>query len=187
VLVDGKKKATVDLYAATPANLALTYAGLASRAHTVTIKVLGTKRAGSSGTKVTIDGFRVGSSTTVVQDSSPSIAYDGWTGGVRAAASGGSLRSTGLAGRTSSLSFTGTGISWITARGPAYGKASVRIDGGPAVPVDLYQPSTTWRAVGRAVTGLAPGPHTIVISAQGKKNVRSHGFAVPVDAFLVTG
>ena len=61
------------------------------------------------------------------------------------------------------------------------------VDGGPATTVDLYQPSTAWQVVGRSVSGLAPGSHTIVVKVLGTKNSAATGTLVPVDAFVVHG
>jgi hypothetical protein len=53
-------KDTVDLYsAASHWQAAKTYAGLAAGTHTITIKVLGTKNAAATSTKVSIDAFIV--------------------------------------------------------------------------------------------------------------------------------
>ena len=60
VLLDGTAIATVDLYAATsqPRKVVFGKGGLdPSVAHTLTVQVLGTKNASSSGTRVDIDGF----------------------------------------------------------------------------------------------------------------------------------
>jgi hypothetical protein len=187
VLIDGASKGTVDTYAATPTNATLTYAGLANRAHTLTIKVLGTRRAGATGANVPVDGFLVGSAIAPVQDSSPSVTYDGWTGTTLPSASGGTYRSTAAAGAMSTLAFTGTGVDWVTSRGPSNGRASVSVDGGPATLVDLYRSSASWRVVGRSVSGLAPGGHTIVVRVLGTKNSAATGARVPVDAFVVHG
>lgn len=185
VLIDGVNKGTVDGYAASPANATLVYSGLANRAHTLTVKVLGTKRAAATAANVTVDGFVVGATTT--QDSSPKVTYDGWTAVAQPAASGGSFRSDGAAGASATLRFTGTGADWITARGPANGKASVSIDGGPATTVDLYRSSNAWQVVGRSFSGLAPGSHTIVVKVLGTRNAAATGTRIPVDAFVVHG
>lgn len=61
VLVDGVPVATVDLYSATRSYQQPVFAksGLLPRAHTLTVKVLGTKRAASTGTWIAVDAFRV--------------------------------------------------------------------------------------------------------------------------------
>lgn len=60
VTIDGVLKGTVDLYAsATAWRSAVPYAGLSAGAHTMVIKVLGTKRAAATGTRIVVDGFVV--------------------------------------------------------------------------------------------------------------------------------
>jgi bacillopeptidase F len=60
VYIDGVDKGTVDLYASTShPQTAKTYGGLAAGAHTITVKVLGTKNAAANSTAVPIDAFVV--------------------------------------------------------------------------------------------------------------------------------
>ncbi len=62
VWLDGKKVATVDLYSATAQARKVVYAANnldPSVTHTLTVKVLGTKNASSSGTRVDVDAFAV--------------------------------------------------------------------------------------------------------------------------------
>ncbi len=80
-------------------------------------------------------------------------------------------------------SFTGTGVDWITATGPSYGKATVSIDGISKGTVDLYASSVHWQVV-KSYAGLASGSHTIVVTVLGTKNASSTGTNVVVDAFV---
>ncbi len=59
VSVDGAVVSTIDLYSPTekPATLVASVSGLSAGTHTVTVTVLGTKAAASTGTRVDIDGF----------------------------------------------------------------------------------------------------------------------------------
>jgi hypothetical protein len=60
ILLDGISKGTVDLYAsAAHPQTAKTYGGLAAGSHTIQVKVLGTKNASATSTKVAIDAFVV--------------------------------------------------------------------------------------------------------------------------------
>jgi hypothetical protein len=184
VTIDGVTKATVDLYAASPAGRTVTYQGLANVAHTITVKVLGTKHASSSGTSVALDAFVVGGTTT--QESAPAIAYDTWTNTNSVNADGGNYRVASLAGARARVTFTGTGVDWITARGKAYGKASVTIDGVAKGTVDLYAAAQTWRVV-LGYAGLAPGSHTMVLQLLGTKRAAATGTKVVLDGFTVHG
>lgn len=59
VYVDGMKEATVDLYSAAngPRQVVFRKAFAASGSHTVEVRVLGTKNASATGTRVDIDAF----------------------------------------------------------------------------------------------------------------------------------
>ena len=90
------------------------------------------------------------------------------------------------AGARASLSFTGSGVSWIAYRDEWSGVARVYIDGDLKTTVDNYlSPSRTGVAV-YSIGGLSPGPHTITIEATGSRNSSAQGSWVWVDAFDVT-
>ena len=85
-----------------------------------------------------------------------------------------------------SVTFTGTRIDWITAKGKAYGKVSVTIDGVAKGTVDLYAAATAWKSQ-VSYSGLAAGTHTMVIQVLGLKNIAATGTKVVVDGFKVHG
>jgi hypothetical protein len=182
VTIDGQTKGNVDLYATTSQGFAQGYSGLTFSKHTIVIKVTGTKDAASGNTNVAVDAFIVGFTTT--QDTSPKVTYDGWKGATSASTSGGTYRSDGKANATSSLTFTGTGVTWVTATGPSAGEATVAIDGVNKGTVDLYAPAVHWQ-VAESYAGLTSGPHTIVVTVLGTKNTASVGTQAVVDAFVV--
>ena len=61
ITLDGKVVATLDLYSATTSSRVIAWSSAALKAgsHTVTVTVLGTKNASSTGTRVDVDGFMV--------------------------------------------------------------------------------------------------------------------------------
>ena len=60
VTIDGAPRGTVDLYASTTTwRSSVGYGGLAAGAHTMVIRVLGTKSAAATGTRIVVDGFVV--------------------------------------------------------------------------------------------------------------------------------
>lgn len=182
VTIDGTNKGTVDLYAPSPGSVSTVYPGLKNVRHTIVVKVLGTKRAASTGTSVTIDAFVAGAAVTEERD--PGIQYGSWASTSQAAATDGTYRSTPTKNATATVSFTGTAIDWITAKGRGFGRASVTIDGVPKGTVDLYSSTTIFRwAV--AYTGLTAGPHTMVIKVLGTKNAAANGTRIVVDGFVV--
>jgi large repetitive protein len=76
---------------------------------------------------------------TAADEASAAIAYGGaWTSGTLAGAFGGSVRFSGVAGRTAAFTFTGTDVGWVTTRGPNRGIAEVRLDGTLIATIDLY-------------------------------------------------
>jgi hypothetical protein len=179
MLIDGVDKGTIDLYNPSPQyNVKQTIKGLSAGAHTLVIKVAGV--GGGGGQKVVVDSFIVGTTTT--QDNSPKIQYDTWAGVTNTSASGGSYRASGMLGAAASLAFSGDGITWVTAKGPAMGQAEVWIDGALKATVDLYAPSAQWK-VPVVYSGLGAGAHTIMIKVLGTKNISSKGTTAVVDAF----
>src|SRR5881392_2462818 len=82
-----------------------------------------------------------------------------WSGGTAALSNAALSRAT--------LTFSGTGVSWLGLRGPQAGVAKVYLDGAYQVDVDCYASTETVQAVLFARTGLAAGAHTLAIEATG--------------------
>ena len=182
VVIDGTSQASVDLYASSPAGKSFTYSGLTSKAHTVTVSVSGTKNASSSGFGVPIDAFTAGATTN--QDDNAKVTYVPWKGASSTLATGGTYRSATNATARSTLTFTGTGVDWITTKGPAYGKAEVIIDGVNKGTFDLYASAVGWKSL-IPFAGLSPGAHTMVVHVLGVKNPSATSTKVVVDGFTV--
>ncbi len=174
----------MDLYAANPGTLSKAYGSLTNKAHTVVVKVTGSKNASSTGTDVSVDAFKAGATT--FSESDPSITYDTWGDLKASGALGGSYRSSADAAARVTVTFTGTSIDWISSKGPSSGKASVKIDGAPMGTVDLYSPTQIWRS-NVTFGGLAPGAHTLVIQVLGQKNAASNGTKVSFDGITIHG
>ncbi len=94
----------------------------------------------------------------------------------------GAYRLSYIANATSSFSFTGTQMTWVTARGPAYGKAQIWIDGVLKQTVDLYQSTQQWQYK-VTVSGLTSGTHNVVIKVLGTKNPSASGAGIVIDGF----
>lgn len=84
------------------------------------------------------------------------------------------------------MSFVGTGVRWIGARGPDLGIATVLIDGDVRDNVDQYAATQEFMAPSFTIADLAAGPHTIEVRVEGRKHAGSGGTGVLVDAFDVT-
>ncbi len=98
-------------------------------------------------------------------------------------------------GSTASFTFTGNSITVTGAYSSDFGKADIRVDGGPASTVDLYikpyetviNGSTRNYKHLRAIfirDGLADGTHTITVTVTGQKNTASSGYGVGIDSFV---
>ena len=180
VLIDGRRKGTFDLYAPAGASHAFRFTGLPHRSHVVTIKVLGTKNPASGGRWVAVDGFNV--KRAIREEYASGVRYGTWAGMSRRAASGGSYRESASPGAEVAFTFSGHRIAWVTATGPAYGRARVVVD-GVAHTVDLYRAHRHWR-VKIAYRGLGSGKHRIAIRPLGSKDPASSSARVVFDAFI---
>jgi FG-GAP-like repeat/FG-GAP repeat len=182
VTIDGTKLYTVDLYSPTVAwKWPQVFRGLGNGSHTFELVVLADKNPASTDSKVVLDAFQVGTTTT--QDTSRLVKYCEWKNASALDASGGTYRVNGLAGGSARLRFSGTRIVWITAKGPRYGQAEVFIDGvKQGETVDLYSPTRKWQ-VAIAYGSLTAGEHTVEVRPLGTKNAASGGTKIVVDAF----
>ncbi len=182
VTIDGVDQGQLDLYDPSTQSLSQYYSFLASTSHTFVLTVTGTRNPASSGNNIALDAFAVGHTTA--EDSSTKVTYNAFAGKAATAASAGTYRISAVSGANSRLTFTGTGVDWITATGPDDGEASVAIDGVIRAIVDLYSPSVQWQKL-ESFTGLSLASHTIVITVLGSKNTSASGTNVVIDAFVV--
>ena len=181
IQIDGVSQGTFDLYSSTVTyNARQSFGSLSNATHTFRVIVNGSKNASSTGTNVAVDGFIVNGTT--IQDNCVSTWYDHWEGQTSPSAYNGNYRTNSYAGTDTKFTFTGTSVSWITAKGHKYGQANVLIDGASQGTVDLYSPTQQWQ-VALTYGGLSAGQHTIDIQPLGAKNPASAGTDVVVDAF----
>jgi hypothetical protein len=121
-----------------------------------------------------------------VEESSPAVTFTGaWTRGDSSWGwSGGSAMQSTAAGATASITFTGTSIRWIGARGRGMGIATVSVDGGPAKQVSLFaRPTDEIHTQVMTISDLSPGQHTLTITVTGQHDSQGTGNVVVVDAF----
>jgi hypothetical protein len=83
------------------------------------------------------------------------------------------------------LSFTGTGVTWIGYRGPDAGIARVVLDGIQVATVDAFAATGQGQAVLFMASALTEAEHTLVIEVAGAHNSQATGSSVVVDAFDV--
>lgn len=193
VSTDGKAATSVDLYKSTykGGQVIYTTGMLSYGLHTITITCTGKKNARATGEVVGIDALDVGGTltrVTIAQDNDSRVIVAGpWRSYSGSALSGGSSHFTSSAGATYTIPFTGRQLRWIGSKGPAYGMASVSVDGAAATTVDLYSVATSNRQILFSTGPLSSGLHTVKIACTGTKRMASAGTTVAVDAFEIVG
>ncbi|ADB50348.1 glycosyl hydrolase family 28-related protein [Conexibacter woesei] len=146
---------------------------------------LGIDRGGATSGWALIDDVEL--RAPVVGNEDPSLRTVGtwgrdWAGGDM----GGTHHHDNGTGSTVTIPFTGTRGRVLAPKGPGWGIASVSVDGGPAVDVDLYGAAAAWHAT-VFDTGVLPfGRHTVTMTVSGRKHPSSTGTWIAFDALLVS-
>ena len=203
VVVDGGLPFLVDTYGGSTQYKQMVWntGMLAPGTHTVTIAWSGDKRNSAAGYNIGVDTFDVLGTLNGApvpyptparyQNSDARLAFLGaWHTEANGSASGGShkyIGSTNTIAASVAVNFDGTYLEWVTTTGPKYGIATVTLDAGAPVAVDLYSPSTQYQQTVWDTGPLAPGPHTLLIEWSGTKNPAATGFAIAIDALDITG
>ena len=185
VYVDGAKVDTIDFYASSAKrNVTLwSSSSLGAGAHTLSVRVLGTKSGASEGTTVGLDALEIGGAVVVPGTSSghsrgdaagPAFARVGaWASDRTIAAAGGSSLASARKGSKFYMEFTGTGFTWAGTRSTHGGRAKVTVDGKVRATVSLYSAqSQDQRAIFR-LTGLTNKRHKVVIEVLGRTSPRA--------------
>ncbi len=188
VFLDGAFITEVDTYSPAEQIQAELFSktGLTNTPHTLTIQVTGRKNAAAQSALVVVDAFEVTSPGIQIQGTDSSIAYgSGWIQDNRDKAySQGSSAESMTVGAQATFTFTGTGVSWIGARGPQTGIARVFLDGAFVQDIDTYALTEGPQHTDFTATGLAAGTHTLAVQVLGK-NPASTNFWILMDAFNV--
>lgn len=141
--------------------------------------------------KLTINGntsvvANFASTTQTVGENDVNVRYNIWRGVGDPLATGGTFRVSNLTNGSATFKFTGTGIKWITRKGPDQGKAQVSIDGVNKGTFDLYSAGATAN-VQLSFTGLANKVHKLIVKVLGTQNASATDHNVAVDGFIVGG
>jgi hypothetical protein len=199
VYLDGTRN-TVDTYG--PATLyqqpLFKVSGLANGPHTLSIQVTHMRDTNGLGSWVWIDAFDIENGTGVAggftatagrtEQNSPAVTYTGvWFPNISAAHSGGSAALATDAGSRATITFNGTGITWIAYRDQFSGIARVYVDGALETTVDTYLSPAQAQAPIYSINGLVSGTHTLTVEVTGTHRTGSGGSWVWVDAFDVVG
>ena len=124
-----------------------------------------------------------GGSVRVEQDD-PSIVYSGnWYANGSSSHSDGHASLTNTRGSRATITFTGTGITWLGVKDGWAGLANVYFDGRMQV-VDSYGSGGYQQAL-FSVRGLPAGAHTLSIEVTHERNSRTEGSWVWIDAFVI--
>lgn len=156
-----------------------------------TLAAVATNTAGQSTTStavmVTVSNSS-GGTTTRIEDNNPAVAYTGtWVVASDPSLSGGSAHESNTANSTATLTFTGTGVTWISYRCTCTsGISEVSVDGGTPTQVDTYAATTQPQAPVFSVSNLMKGTHTLTITVTGTYDHNGSTAYVVVDAFDVT-
>lgn len=121
-----------------------------------------------------------------LQEKNVSITYAGSSKRVYlSGASGSYVRRSNVADSSATLTFDGTGVALMSARGANRGLAELWLDGEKVATVDLYASSLQSGRVVWASERLQSGTHTLEVRVLGSKSGSSSGYRVDVDAFLI--
>lgn len=181
VYIDGELKARVDLYNGTPQfQFVQPFRKLGKGEHLLLIRVTGNQNANSANSNVVVDAFQVGKTRT--ENEGSRIKYSSWRGKGNRNASGGTYRQSGEHGGAARLSFAGNRIEWVTAKGPAFGRARVFIDGADKGKFNLYAKNEQWQ-VAYPFDNLGSGQHVIEVKPLHTKRKAARTYLIVVDAF----
>ncbi|WP_150307014.1 right-handed parallel beta-helix repeat-containing protein [Planctomonas psychrotolerans] len=193
VYLDGTKVQSVDLYSAATAyrTVAFDSGSLPDGQHTLRIAHTGQKNSASTGSNIFLDSVIVEDDPTdavgpgTYENGAAAIVSSGpWstvTSGQDSGGSAGRLDSVGAA----TLTFTGTGVTWLTRMNDYAGIAEVFLDGARVKTVDLYSEAPKHRTVAFDSGALAAGTHTLRIERTGLKGTQSTGKNIFLDAIVV--
>ncbi|HET7766804.1 MAG TPA: Ig-like domain-containing protein [Burkholderiales bacterium] len=189
VFIDGAQVASnLDTYAPAEHIQApiFTANGLSNSSHTISIQVTGQHNPAASDAIVVVDAFEVITPGVRHQETDPAVSYGGgWIQDNRDKAySEGATAESETTGAQATITFTGTGISWIGARGPQTGIARISLDGVFVEEFDTYAPTEGPQHTDYSTSGLARGTHTLTIEVAGKNAISTNAWIL-IDAFDV--
>lgn len=122
---------------------------------------------------------------TRIEDDDPSVVYSGnWYSNTGTADSGGHASLTNTRGARVTLTFTGTGVSWLGVADGWAGLATVYLDGVMKI-VDTYSVVARYQTTLYSMHGLSNGPHTLSIEVMHERGPGTEGSWVWIDRFEI--
>lgn len=190
VYVDGAFAAEVDLYSPTHhvQDVVYTANGLAFGTHTIAVEATGLRNPAASAARVVVDAFDVTAPGLRSQETDAAVAFTGaWVQGNRNRTwSEGTAAVSNTPGARATFNFSGTEVRWVGFRAARTGIANVYLDGVFVAEVDTFAAGAEgYQATAYTLANLAPGAHTLVVEATGRRNPAATNNYVVVDAFDV--
>lgn len=125
--------------------------------------------------------------TTHVEETDPAVTYSGtWYTNNSTANTNSLANLTNTKDAMASITFNGTGITWISVRDPFSGVAWLYLD-GKMIAIDTYGDSTQYQQPLYSVHGLPAGLHTLAIEVPHIRHLNGHGSWVWIDGFDIDG
>ena len=125
--------------------------------------------------------------TTRFEQDNSKLAYTGtWDNSSSTYDSGGSFTYVN-GGASVTCAFSGTYLSYVTEKTPAYGYVKITLDGGTPVSVDLYNGTTLYQQSVWNTGMLANGTHTVKLEWAGVRGAAATASNVGLDAFDIAG
>jgi hypothetical protein len=171
--------------------------GLAPGTHTLSIQVLHQRDGNTNGSWIWINAFDIDNGAGIVggvsatagriEQNNPAVTYTGnWYLNTNPIMSGGTAVLATDPNSSSTVTFNGTGITWIGYQDQWSGIAKVFVDGAlQSAPVDTYASPQQAQSSVYSISGLSPGTHTLMIVVTSTHDAASAGSWIWVDAFDV--
>jgi hypothetical protein len=127
----------------------------------------------------------VDAQVTRIDQTDPSIAYSGnWYSNTSTAHNGGTAALTNTRGARATLTFNGTGITWLGVLDGWSGLATIYLDGAMQT-IDTFASMSRYQAPLFTAHGLSGGPHTFSIEVLHERDANTQGSWVWIDAFEI--
>jgi len=150
---------------------------LANGSHTLNVSVTGAKNSSATDVVITADRVNIVAPTTSntmtsINDTNSAFKYSGsWSYySPQKGAVDSDNHYSDTTGASYTVTFTGSQATLYGVTGPRNGIASISVDGGTTISVDLYASSTTYRVPVFRTFILPSGIHTLTVTVTGMQN-----------------
>jgi endoglucanase len=183
ISIDGQAETIVNTYASKRVDQATLYTSpaLAAGAHTIKMRVVGTKSSAATNTYVGIDRIDITATAgTSVDDTA--FKYTGsWLIGPGAAKYGGADHYSNAMNAYLTYSFTGSQVRIYGAKDTMHGRMAVSIDGGHETIVDTYAAARSDQTLLFTTPAVNNGAHTVEVRVLGTKTSASSDKFIGID------